>query len=156
MFNFGKHGNIKLHRIDIIKNPVKDKRKRRKCNCGCNKKSEYALFCNGVCLATGCQLYLYRFNRKELVMQEERKVICQRATVMAKKVLKHGDIICSTMCCGVKRWFKFSHFDGDWICSTGNVTDCHAMHIYKVNGVNKSFFQEARKDYLADKEVNNV
>jgi len=55
------------------------------------------------------------------------------ATRKAKKALRPGDKICAKMRGGKTRWFYFYEWQGDWICSTGHVTDCHALHVYKVN-----------------------
>lgn len=67
-------------------------------------------------------------------MTPEKIAECKRATAAARKVLKKGDRICAVGCMGIKYWFTFSHFEGDWICSTGDISDCHARHIYKLNG----------------------
>lgn len=38
-------------------------RERRKCGCGCGKKSTHAITCNGIVMATGCELSMFRFRK---------------------------------------------------------------------------------------------
>lgn len=41
----------------------KSDRRRRKCNCGCGKRSTHRGLANGVCLTEGCQMHIARWVR---------------------------------------------------------------------------------------------
>lgn len=69
----------------------------------------------------------------------ERQAELDRATARAIEVIKPGDWIGRTVCMGIKTRFKFTHWEnGCWLYGR-TVSDCHAIHIYSVNGVPASF-----------------
>ena len=43
--------------------PIKDRRRARKCHCGCEKRSTHLGKANGVCLMSGCELQVRRWVR---------------------------------------------------------------------------------------------
>lgn len=65
-----------------------------------------------------------------------------KATEMAREVIKPGDKISRRMCGGAKGTFTFIGWDGRWLQGK-TVTDCHAAHIYKVNGVELDFYKQS-------------
>lgn len=71
----------------------------------------------------------------------ERRAHLDRATARAADVIRPGDRISAAFDGGVKKTFIFSHWEhGHWLCGrTLRVTDCHAFHIYQVNGQPVSF-----------------
>lgn len=71
-------------------------------------------------------------------MTDEHIAAARRATDRARAVVKPGDMVSRTMCCDVKGTFKFTHWDGAWLCGA-TVSDCHAIHIYRLNGEPVSF-----------------
>ncbi len=72
-------------------------------------------------------------------LTEERKKMCQKAEVNAKKILKTGDRIRCTKCPGTKRMFTFSHWDGCWMVSKSGINDYHPANVDVVNGVAVDF-----------------
>lgn len=79
----------------------------------------------------------------------------KRATERARPVLQPGDKIRAVRCGGTAATFIFKKFgqkiDGtpaDWICAR-TVDDIHASHIFRVNGVPKSFRDDPAA-HLAD------
>lgn len=63
----------------------------------------------------------------------------KQASILAQGTLKFGDRIGRTRCGGSKSTFVFTHWEGVWICGK-SVHDCHASHIYSVNGKPLSFY----------------
>lgn len=89
-------------------------------------------------------LHLTKTQKK--LLDEKREV--QRAwylaaTETARATIKPGDRISRTMCAGLRGTFTFTHWEGDWLCGK-TVSDCHAVHIYKVNGKPTQFANGAR------------
>lgn len=72
-------------------------------------------------------------------LTEERKKMCQKAEVNAKKVLKANDRIRCTKCPGTKRVFIFSHWDGSWMVSKSGINDYHPVNVDVVNGIAVDF-----------------
>ena len=73
-------------------------------------------------------------------MTPEQIAHSKRATERARAVIKPGDRISRNMCGGIKQHFIFDHWEGDWMCGkTSAVSDCHAKHVYRVNGKLVSF-----------------
>ncbi len=70
--------------------------------------------------------------------KEEYRKVMAAATERAKKVLKPGDRVLRRICGGARGTFRFTHWDGRLICGK-TVSDCHAMHIYRVNGKDVDF-----------------
>lgn len=66
-------------------------------------------------------------------MTPEQVERANAATARARAVLKPGDRISRSRCAGLKSTFTFTHWEGVWICGR-HVYDCHARHIYRVNG----------------------
>lgn len=72
-------------------------------------------------------------------MYLERRAHLDRATARAKAVVKVGDRISATFDAGVKKTFRFKHWEnGHWLCGR-LISDCHAFHIYQINGQPVSF-----------------
>lgn len=72
-------------------------------------------------------------------LTEERKKMCQKAEVNAKKVLKVGDRVRCSKCPGTKRVFTFSHWDGCWMVSKSGINDYHPVNVDIVNGIKVDF-----------------
>ena len=81
--------------------------------------------------------------------EEERAEKIQqhrKATELAKKVLKSGDKIRCSRCCGVRATYTFSHWDGNWAVSSSGIDDIAATGIDRLNGQPISFqSEESRK-----------
>jgi hypothetical protein len=73
-----------------------------------------------------------------MALSEADRAEIKRATERARAVLKIGDIVTATGCPGTKRWFRFTGWDRDWICSATR-NDWSARNISKINGVAVSF-----------------
>lgn len=71
-------------------------------------------------------------------MDTKKSAQRKRATDDAKAQLKQGDKLLVTRCGGGQVMVKFSHWDGQWIV-TPTLSDVHALHILKVNGVSRRF-----------------
>lgn len=72
-------------------------------------------------------------------LTEERKQMCKKSEINAKKVLKQGDRIRCKKCPGTKRVFTFSHWDGCWMVSKSGINDYHPVNVDVVNGVAVDF-----------------
>lgn len=57
--DYGRHGSI-LHSNRFSK-PIEGRRGRRKCNCGCGKRSTHMGLANGVSLMRGCEFAVARW-----------------------------------------------------------------------------------------------
>ncbi len=77
-------------------------------------------------------------------MQTEHHRIAnlRKATQRAKKTIKPGDRVTCTKCPGTKRWFKFDHWQGQWMASATGVNDYHAANVSRVNGQPVDFTKE--------------
>ena len=71
-------------------------------------------------------------------MTDEQIAASKRATERARAVIKPGDRVSRTMCCSIKGTFKFTHWEGQWLCGK-TVWDCHAINVYAINGEPVSF-----------------
>jgi hypothetical protein len=62
---WGSFGSADQHvrYSEPLSNFIKDKRRLRKCHCGCNGKSTHLGMANGVGLAEGCQFFVYKWVR---------------------------------------------------------------------------------------------
>lgn len=67
-------------------------------------------------------------------MTEDQINLCRKATFAAKNVLKVGDKIRSSRCCGIRATYILSHWDGNWIVSKSGVDDISANNIDRLNG----------------------
>lgn len=56
---WGSHGSAIAH--VRYAEPIKDRRRARKCHCGCAKRSTHMGMANGVALAGGCELSIARW-----------------------------------------------------------------------------------------------
>jgi len=70
---------------------------------------------------------------------DKRQSELRRAEERARAVLKPGDIICVTVCMGLKRRYVFDGWDGRWLVSRSGINDIHAFNVYKLNGKPISF-----------------
>jgi hypothetical protein len=57
---YAQHGSASEHKRYYL--PVATK-SRKKCHCGCNRRATHKGMANGVCLTTGCELYIRRWVR---------------------------------------------------------------------------------------------
>lgn len=60
MSGWGEVGSVIEHQRYMM--PV-DRRRRRKCQCGCEKRATHRGMANGVCLISGCEMYIRRWVR---------------------------------------------------------------------------------------------
>ena len=62
MSGWGKWGSANEHRLYVEPIPG-DRRRLRKCRCGCDGKADYCVKANGVALSGGCEWYAKRVAR---------------------------------------------------------------------------------------------
>lgn len=70
--------------------------------------------------------------------RSERIALVRRATERAKATVKPGDWVQRRLCGGATGRFRFTHWDGFWMCGA-TVTDCAATNVFKLNGQPISF-----------------
>jgi hypothetical protein len=68
-----------------------------------------------------------------LKISPERRAAIERAEIRARAIIKPGDWICDAVCLGKRRRFKFTHWEGPWLCGR-SVSDCLPAHVTKING----------------------
>ncbi len=71
-------------------------------------------------------------------MSTEQIEHAKRATDRAVDHIRVGDRVSRVRCCDEKSTFTFTHWEGSWMCGA-TVSDCHALHVYAVNGVPTSY-----------------
>lgn len=68
-----------------------------------------------------------------MISKEAQQALGRLAVLNAIGVIKAGDKISAHGCAGTKRHFKFTHWDGSWLCGK-NINDVHPINVYKING----------------------
>lgn len=59
---WGCYASVKEHKRYVVAIPsTRDKRRIRKCKCGCNRRSTHQGKCNGISMYTGCELSVRRW-----------------------------------------------------------------------------------------------
>lgn len=65
MKNWGSHGSCAQH-IMYVEQHAKRRGRWPKCRCGCGQDAKFRAMANGVCMASGCELSMYRFIKRSV------------------------------------------------------------------------------------------